>query len=133
MVHFCEWFCIVHRTYFSRRERERERAREMESETLGFGKTYASRHRYHTKDAIHSIQRCVNGIFVCCFLPSAKNNYCRVERNKKKIKIRDGGRKKSHYEIRDFFNTLMRIYLAFGFCVCWGFFASLLAGGVHKI
>lgn len=34
-------------------------------------KSNVNRHRYHTKNAIHSIQRCVNGIFVCYFFSSA--------------------------------------------------------------
>lgn len=86
MATFFEWFCIVCRNSFLTRGRDRD------------GKVCEPRHRYHIKDAIHSIQRCVIGIFVyccrcCCF------HFTRVK-----------------YEIRDFFNTLMRIYLAFGFC-----------------
>lgn len=92
-------FCIVHRTYFSRGEQEMA------------GKSNVNRHRYHTKDAIHSIQRCVNGIFVCVrFFPPVFSN--QTQKKKKQIFAL---KKKENYEVRDFFNTLMRIYLAFAF------------------
>lgn len=75
-------------------------------------KSNVNRHRYHTKNAIHSIQRCVNGIFVCYFFLQQ----CFSKQNEEKRFFHFCFETaKENFEIRDFFNTLMRIYLAFVF------------------